>query len=158
MIGNQTFRAWIPVLIGFLLLLPGLVEAALPGSNVAFGDALKEARALIANESGWHVLKTEGVSMQPLFSSGALLVVQEGTVAEARLGMLVVYRDAAGDRVAHQVVAVEGNAVYAKGLRNFSQDPDPVTPQNILGYVVGMLLTQGDSAGHDVEVAWGKTY
>jgi len=75
--------------------------------------------------------------MEPLMGGNSYLVIDPIDYQDLRPGMLVAYRNLAGRRVVHQLVAKEGHYWTVRGINNVQEDADFVTPDNLIGVVYG---------------------
>ena len=129
-----------------LIAFPALAAcayAAAPTSPVPYAVALAEAQKVAALNPAWTVMRCDGDSMTPYFGDASLMLVQPSRVSELRPGMIAVYRDAAGDLVAHSVVKVDASGATLRGFNNTRNDPDVVTDANLAGVVFGFLHSAG---------------
>ncbi len=110
------------------------------GSPAAQLSTRTEARALAANRAatlpGAFVLRGQGRSMQPLYPSNTLLVVQPQPFTQLSRGMTVVFRNAENRSITHVLVAKTANGWRTAGLHNRRPDALPVTAANFQGVVV----------------------
>jgi signal peptidase I len=127
-------------------LAPGRALALAPSSDVPLADALVEARAVAALNPHWEVLAVQGSSMEPQFGDSSLLLVGAATFDDLRPGMVVVYRDATGDWVAHRLIQRTADGWVAKGYNNANNDPGLVTAKNLRGVVFGLVHYQTNAA------------
>ena len=73
--------------------------------------------------------------MEPIYRSGAALVVQERNYRGLGRGEMVVYRNREGFYVAHMLLEELRLGWLAIGLSNPEPDEDLVTPTNFVGVV-----------------------
>jgi len=161
--GRKTLAVLIWLTLGAMLPLSAQVEA--PSSGVPFEKALADARQVVAMNSDWKVFQAHGESMEPEFGASSLLLVSEAGYENLQAGMVVVYRDASGDLVAHKLVAATANGWVVQGLNNDRPDPGLVTAENLHGVVFGVLHYQTGSeklvamdSSAQPEVALAKRY
>lgn len=139
-------------------MMASFVSAA-PKSSVSFEQALADAQKVTAMNPAWSVMRCAGISMDPFFGEDSLMLVEAVEIGKVREGMVIVYRDAEGDLVAHSVVSVTADGVIAKGFNNRSEDPHPVTSESLVGVAFGYLHTNGAHAdASTLPVAIGKTF
>lgn len=109
---------------------------------------LFHAPQVVGAEGSYVVLSD---SMEPTFSSGALIIVQSMSPAAIDRGDVITYRDSNGaGRTTHRVAEVvtrDGTRYFrTKGDANENIDPDPVAGSQVIGQVwvsipaVGYLL------------------
>jgi signal peptidase I len=100
--------------------------------------------------------------MEPEFGNASLLLVAHAGFDELQPGMVVVYRDQAGDLVAHKVLQATAGGWIVKGLNNDRADPGLVTAENLRGVVFGILNYDPEStklaAADQPTVAYAKQY
>jgi signal peptidase I len=108
--------------------------AASPGSKVSLAMALADAHRLAAVR-GDAVVRVSGASMLPYFGDGSVLVVRATPVESLRAGMVVVYHNRFGERVAHRIEGRAGEGWTVRGANNAVADSTPVTAENLVGTV-----------------------
>ncbi len=128
------------------------VEADRPAAAVALSVALKDAHRLAALK-GDKVVRVEGVSMLPYFGDGSVLVVKAARVEALREGMVVLYRNAFGETVAHRVEARAGEGWKVRGANNARTDTTTVTAANLLGTVYATFYSDPRSHDESMRVA-----
>ncbi len=119
------------------------MAAEKPVSGVSMMTALKDAHALAAHRTDLKVLRVEGVSMLPFFSSGAVLVVKTMAAEKLRTGMVVVYTNRFNETVAHRIVGNSANGWVVAGYNNADSDSTPVGASNLIGVVYATFHTSG---------------
>lgn len=145
-------------ILGVFSLMASFVSAA-PKSSVSFEQALADARQVTKMNPAWSVMRCAGISMDPFFGDASLMLVEAVDFAKVREGMVIVYRDAEDDLVAHSVISVSPDGIIAKGYNNRTEDPHPVTADSFVGVAFGFLHTNGDHSGaSELPVAIGKTF
>lgn len=112
-----------------------------PTTTVMPYDAMADAKALASLHSDARVMQISGVSMLPYFGEGALVVVKPIDTNKLRAGMIVVYTNRFGEKVAHRLIAQDSNGWVAKGFNNDAADSTPVTAVNLLGVVYATFHT-----------------
>lgn len=98
--------------------------------------AWQSASALAECTPGGFVLVGSGRSMQPLYESDTILVLQHLPYAELRRGQTVLYRNREGKVIAHVLVSKARDGWRARGLNNPIHDMEPVLADNLVGVVV----------------------
>jgi len=161
--GIRTLAVLIWLTLGAML--PLSAQPQEPSSGVPFEKALADAKQVVAMNSDWKVFQARGESMEPEFGASSLLLVSKTGYENLQAGMVVVYQDASGDRVAHKLVAETAAGWVAQGLNNEQPDPGLVTAQNLQGVVFGVLHYQTGSdklvaldSGTQPQVALAKRY
>lgn len=114
-----------------------------PVSPVGVEQALSDARALAAHDAHLKVMQVDGVSMQPYFGPGSVLVVKPIAAARLHEGMVVVYLNRFGEKVAHRLEAQTEAGWQVKGYNNSRSDSTLVTGANLLGVVYAVFNTDG---------------
>jgi len=77
---------------------------------------------------------TRGISMEPMFHQGDLVVVADRRREYATPGDMVLYHSAATDQlVLHRIVATTGTGFVTRGDNNWWVDPDLPTQDEIIG-------------------------
>ncbi len=136
----------------FIALFISFIAAALsasaaPKSSATFAKALSDAEMIASLSPAWSVQRTSGASMGEFFGDNSLILVQKATLADVRVGMMVVYRSTEGELISHKVVEHNGDSIRTIGVSNWSIDPAPVTNDMIVGTVFGVFHTAGAPAG-----------
>ena len=120
---------------------------AAPKSSAPFEKALKDAEMVASLSPAWSVHRSSGKSMGDFFGDNSLILVQEASLADIRVGMMVVYRSASGELISHKVIGHDGDSVRTMGVANWKMDPAPVTADMIVGTVFGVFHSAGAPAG-----------
>jgi len=124
-----------------------LPTQAAPKSSAPFEKALKDAEMVASLNPAWSVHRTTGKSMGEFFGDNSLILVQQASLADLRVGMMVVYRSAEGELISHKVVGHDGDSVRTMGVANWKADPEPVTADMVVGTVFGVFHSAGAPAG-----------
>lgn len=130
-----------------ILLLSALQMIAAPKSSASFEKALSDAEMIAALSPDWSVMRAQGESMGDFYGDNSLLVVQNASIEDIRVGMMVVYQSTSGELVAHKVLQHEGTQLRTKGTANWSMDPMPVTNEMLLGVVFCVFHADKSPAG-----------
>lgn len=120
----------------------GLRNEAVPSSDVPRHKAWADAEMIANRENGRAPLVGGGVSMNPVYGDNTMLVVKPLPYDQLEPGMTVVYRNAAGRRVAHQLISKERHGWRSQGINNADADQDLVTPENYIGVVYISLAAE----------------
>lgn len=99
-------------------------------------DAWQRARNLADHTFRAFVLVGSGQSMQPLYSPGTILVLQQIPYPKLERGQTALYRNHSGKVVAHVLVAKARDGWRIAGLNNPRQDMEPVRAENLVGVVI----------------------
>lgn len=116
---------------------------SVPASCISYTAALEEAKHVAAQNEDWQVMRCSGFSMNPMFGSGSILLVNTSNALSVREGMVVIYRDQEGDLISHQVIAVHQAGYLTQGLNNPAPDPERIDRGRIEGVVFGVFYTGG---------------
>lgn len=136
---NRILRLAAVAFIALSAIAPATSYAVAPSSGVPFLDALSDARHLARINADMSVFMVKGESMEPFFGNNSLLVINKTDFDALRPGMLVVYKDAAGDFVAHRVIEHTSTGWTVMGQNNDKKDPGLVTSDNYQGSVFCLL-------------------
>lgn len=104
--------------------------------SAAPAEAWEKARQLAEHTPRAFVLVGSGRSMQPLYSPGTILVLQQLPFAKLKRGQTVLYRNQADKIVAHVLVARGRDGWRAQGLNNRIHDMEPIHSENLVGVVL----------------------
>jgi len=105
--------------------LPGLTDEA----------AVADATAVAARRSDLSVLRVSGQSMLPYFDNDAVIVMKKIDAARLRVGMIAVYVNRLGEKVAHRVIGRVDGGWQVQGYSNDRPDSTVVKSDNLLGVV-----------------------
>ena len=111
--------------------------------QVSEPEAWQRAAQIAEDTPRAFVLAGSGQSMQPLYSPGTILVLQQVPYAELKRGQTVLYRNKARKVVAHVLVAKVRDGWRAQGLNNQAHDMEPVCEENLVGIVVAAFRPVG---------------
>lgn len=92
---------------------------------------------------GRSVVRMDGDSMLPFFGRDSLAVVQQIPAERLRLGMIAVYTNFLGEKVAHRVVSMREDGWTVQGFNNRQPDSTVVNGSNLLGVVYATFNTAG---------------
>ena len=120
---------------------------AAPKSSAPFEKALRDAEMIASLSPAWSVQRTSGVSMGDFFGDNSLIIVQEATLADVRVGMMIVYRSTEGELISHKVISHNGSSLRTIGVANWSVDPAPVTEDMLVGAVFAVFHSAGAPSG-----------
>lgn len=145
------------VVIGAISLFAILPSAfsmvkANPRSNVRFQTAVLDAMMVAMQKPGRSVVRMDGESMLPFFGSDSIAVIQQIPASRLRLGMIAVYTNFLGEKVAHRVVARAQAGWTVRGYNNSRDDSTIVNEGNLLGVVYATFSTSGAPASADSPV------
>jgi hypothetical protein len=152
-----------PWIFSGLLLLSGLVGAARESDDpwirgvftgrsprpvaVRETEAWQQAGALAETTPGAFVLVGSGQSMQPLYSPGTILVMQQCAFDKLQPGQTALYRNKAGRVVAHVLITRARDGWRATGLNNGIHDMEPVLAENLVGVVIAAFSPARSEGG-----------
>ncbi|HUG13044.1 MAG TPA: S24/S26 family peptidase [Opitutaceae bacterium] len=114
-----------------------------PRSNVGFDVAVLDAMVVAMQKPGRSVVRMDGDSMLPFFGADSIAVVQQIPAARLRLGMIAVYTNFLGEKVAHRVIAKAQDGWTVQGYNNPRADSTVVNETNLLGVVYATFSTAG---------------
>lgn len=100
-------------------------------------EAWQRASTMAERAPNSFVLVGSGRSMQPLYTPGTILVLQQFPFELLERGMTVLYRNQASKVVAHVLVARARDGWRTAGLNNSQHDMEPVSAANLVGVVIG---------------------
>ncbi len=153
------------IILALVSFAPQTARAVAPSSGVSCDEILTAAQNVLTLNSGWKIFMVKGQSMEPQFGKNSVLLTSPGNFKDLRPGMLVVYKDAFGDLVAHRLMENTGKGWIAKGYNNKTIDPGLVTEANLQGVIFGVLnyksgtdTTSAVAATNHLPVALAKTY
>lgn len=104
--------------------------------TLAETDAWQRASTVAEHAPDSFVLVGSGRSMQPLYTPGTILVLQQFPYELLERGQTVLYRNAARKIVAHVLVAKVRDGWRVAGLNNRDHDMEPVSAANLVGVVI----------------------
>jgi len=103
---------------------------------VARREAWRYAEQMAAQYDGAFVVRGDGASMEPLYPSGTVLVIERVAYDQLKRGATVIYRNKEGRPIAHVLVAPSSKGWRTAGLGNQRMDDESVRPENLLGVVM----------------------
>ncbi len=112
-------------------------------AGVKVDAALVDALALAAHRPGLSVVRIAGTSMLPYFGEDTVVVVRKIDAARVRVGMIAVYVNRFGDKVAHRVIGAVEGGWQVKGYNNDRADTTVVNAGNLLGIVYATFNSVG---------------
>ncbi len=142
---NATVRQILPV-SALVLALFGAVTARAAEQLVAgmtYDAAVSDALAVVGHRPEMSVVRIAGHSMEPYFSDDAVIVVKKIDAARLRIGMIAVYVNRFGEKVAHRVIAPVAGGWQVKGYSNDRPDSTVVDAGNLLGIVYATFSPAG---------------
>jgi len=139
---TTTLAAVLLALFGALL-----TAGASPKSSASFEKALSDAEMLAGLNPAWSIHRTTGDSMGDFFGDNSLILVQEASLAEIKVGMMIVYRSTNGELISHKVVQHNGDNLRCIGTSNWNMDPEPITGDMIVGTIFGVFHSAGAPQG-----------
>lgn len=136
-------RRWWWLLGMALATMAGAAERAHPFTPLSVEAALHDARVLAERHPGAQVVRIEGRSMLPFFGDGSVAVVRPIGVDRVRAGMILVYRNRFGERVAHRAIEATADGWVVRGHANAQSDTTRVDADNLLGVVYATFYSSG---------------
>ena len=112
-------------------------------ANMTYDAAVSDALTVAAHRPGLSVMRVAGQSMLPYFSDDAVVVVKKIDAARLRVGMIAVYVNRFGEKVAHRVIATANGGWQVKGYNNDAPDSTVVNSSNLLGIVYATFYSAG---------------
>ena len=88
-------------------------------------------------------MRIAGESMLPYFGDGAVVVVKKIDAARLRVGMIAVFVNRFGEKIAHRVIAPVDGGWQVKGYSNDAADSTVVNNSNLLGVVYATFHSAG---------------
>ena len=129
---NPTARRSLLVSAALLALV---VTPRSQGANMSYEAAVSDALTVAAQRADLSVMRVAGQSMLPYFSDDAVILVKKIDAARLRVGMIAVYVNRFGEKVAHRVIAPSEGGWQVKGYNNDEPDSTVVNGGNLLGIV-----------------------
>ena len=114
--------------------------------GMSYDAAVSDALTVAANRPEMSVVRVAGQSMLPYFSDDAVIVVKKIEAARLRVGMIAVYVNRFGEKVAHRVIASVAGGWQVKGYNNDRADSTVVDGSNLLGIVYATFNSTGRAA------------
>jgi hypothetical protein len=134
-------------------------NAEAPRSGISISVAAEESARITELNFSWTIYRAAGDSMHPHYGANSLLIVNKVSISDLRKGMIVLYRDHEGDVVGHSVAAMDESGIRAKGTYTDKLDPTPITSENLIGVVLGVMHANSESnALSEKPLALGKRY
>ena len=137
---NPTARRSLLVSAALLALV---VTPRSQGANMSYEAAVSDALTVAAQRADLSVMRVAGQSMLPYFSDDAVILVKKIDAARLRVGMIAVYVNRFGEKVAHRVIAPSVGGWQVKGYNNDAADSTVVNGGNLLGIVYGTFHSAG---------------
>ncbi len=144
---NATVRQILPV-SALVLALLGTATAGAEQRVVAgmtCDAAVSDAREVAAHRLEMSVMRIAGRSMEPYCGDGAVVVVKKIDAAHLRIGMIAVYVNRFGEKVAHLVIAHVAGGWQVKGNNNDRADSTLVDADNLLGVIYATFTPAGQA-------------
>ena len=88
------------------------------------------------------LLSVESGSMEPKISAGDLIIVSEKPFEELKTGDIITYADSKGGFTTHQLLRIDGDTFYTKGIANKAED-EPVNKGMYCASLVAVLPKLG---------------
>jgi len=139
MISQPTRRSLLVSTVLLALALAANVQAG----NMTYDAAVSDALAVTAHRPELSVMRIAGESMLPFFGNNAVVVVKKIDAARLRAGMIAVYVNRFGEKIAHRVIAQVDGGWQVKGYNNDAADSTVVNGSNLLGVVYATFHSAG---------------
>ncbi len=110
-----------------------------PTADVGKLQAWRDAEMLANRSPGRSAAAGAGTSMLPVYGDNTMLVISAVPYDSLRAGMTVAYRNRRGFEVVHKLIEKTSRGWNVEGLNNDEEDPELVTPQNLIGVVYATL-------------------
>jgi signal peptidase I len=123
--------------------LPGLSDEA----------TVADAMAVAGQRADLSVARISGQSMLPYFEDQAVIVMKKIDAARLRVGMIAVYVNRFGEKVAHRVIAPVNGGWQVKGYNNDRPDTTVVNGSNLLGVVYATFTSAERSPARTAAVS-----
>lgn len=140
MMFNPTARRSLLVSAALLALA---VTTKAHAANMTYAAAVSDALTVAAQRPELSVMCVAGQSMLPYFSDDAVVVVKKIDAARLRVGMIAVYVNRFGEKVAHRVISMVNGGWQVKGYNNDAPDSTVVNSSNLLGIVYATFHSAG---------------
>ena len=88
-----------------MTLLALAVTTKVSAANMIYEAAVADALTVAAYRSELSVMRIAGQSMLPYFGDDAVVVVKKIDAARLRVGMIVIYVNRFGEKIAHRVIS-----------------------------------------------------
>jgi signal peptidase I len=124
-------------------LLALALAANVQAGNMTYDAAVSDALAVTAHRPELSVMRIAGQSMLPFFGDDAVVVVKKIDAARLRAGMIAVYVNRFGEKIAHRVIAPVAGGWQVKGYNNDAADSTVVNGGNLLGIIYATFHSAG---------------
>lgn len=126
-----------------MTLLALAVTTKVSAGNMTYDAAVSDALTVAAHRPELSVMRIAGQSMLPYFGDDAVVVVKKIDAARMRVGMIAIYVNRFGEKVAHRVIAPVNGGWQVKGYSNDEADSTVVSNRNLLGIVYATFHSAG---------------
>jgi signal peptidase I len=116
-------------------------------AGMTYDAAVSDALMVAEHRPEMSVVRIAGQSMEPYFGDDAVVIVKKIDAARLRIGMIAVYVNRFGEKVAHRVVAPVAGGWQVKGYNNDRPDSTVVHAGNLLGVVYATFSPAGEVPG-----------
>ncbi len=137
-----TTVAWILTASAALAAL-GAAAREQPVSREMYNAAVVDAMAVAAQRPDLSVAQISGRSMLPFFSDESVIVMKKIDAARMHVGMIAIYVNRFGEKVAHRVVGRVDGGWRVQGYSNEAPDSTVVSNDNLLGVVYATFHSAG---------------
>jgi len=126
-----------------MTLLALAVTTKVSAANMTYEAAVADALTVAAHRPELSVMRIAGQSMLPYFGDDAVVVVKKIDAARLRVGMIAIYVNRFGEKIAHRVIAPVNGGWQVKGYSNDEADSTVVNNRNLLGIVYATFHSAG---------------
>jgi hypothetical protein len=115
-----------------------------PTADVGKLQAWHDTEMLANRGLGRSAAAGAGTSMLPIYGDNTMLVISAVPYDSLQRGMTVAYRNRRGVEVVHKLIEKVSGGWRVEGLNNDEEDPELVTPINLIGVVYATLNYSDD--------------
>lgn len=107
--------------------------------NVSNAQILSNAAALQSFRPGTILARTSGISMEPAFHDGWILLIMPTQWSDLQVGQVVAYKNRQGLLIVHRLIHSYGDSWLIQGDNYAAPDAEVVTHQNLVGVIYGAI-------------------
>ena len=123
-------------------------EMHAPAAVYSENEILTDAAVYKSKDPDVIVIKTFGISMQPIYREGTIILFKPDKMEDLQAGEVIAYRNSAGQVIVHRLVHLYSGGWLVQGDHNSEPDRELVTPQNLIGVEIAHYFpagTEGDN-------------